>query len=51
MLSATRLQAALTELEAAARDGDEPRARDALERLRAVWTPTREELVGVAQAP
>ena len=49
MLSATRLQAALTELEAAARDADEPRMRDALERVRAVWPPTREELAGVAQ--
>jgi HPt (histidine-containing phosphotransfer) domain-containing protein len=50
MLSAARLQAALTELEAAARDADEPRTRDALERVRAVWPPTREELAGVAQA-
>jgi HPt (histidine-containing phosphotransfer) domain-containing protein len=50
MLSAARLQAALTELEAAARDADEPRTQDALERVRAVWPPTREELAGVAQA-
>ena len=50
MLSAARLQAALTELEAAARDADEPRTRDALERVRAVWPPTREELAGAAQA-
>ena len=50
MLSAARLQAALTELEAAARDADEPRTRDALERVRAVWPPTREELLGVTQA-
>ena len=50
MLSAARLQAALTELEAAARDADEPRTRDALERVRAIWLPTRAELAGVAQA-
>jgi HPt (histidine-containing phosphotransfer) domain-containing protein len=50
MLSAARLQAALSELELAARDADEPRTRDALERVRAVWPPTREELAGVAQA-
>jgi HPt (histidine-containing phosphotransfer) domain-containing protein len=49
MLSAARLQAALTELEAAARDADEPRTRDALERVREVWPPTREELAGVAR--
>jgi len=47
MLSADRLQAALTELEAAARDADEPRTRDALERVRAVWPPTRDELARV----
>jgi HPt (histidine-containing phosphotransfer) domain-containing protein len=50
MLSAVRLQEALTELEAAARAADAPRTRDALERVRAVWPPTREELVGVAEA-
>ncbi|HET6870035.1 MAG TPA: Hpt domain-containing protein [Solirubrobacteraceae bacterium] len=50
MLSADRLQAALTELELAAREADEPRTRDALERVRAVWPPTREELAGVARA-
>jgi HPt (histidine-containing phosphotransfer) domain-containing protein len=50
MLSATRLQAALTELEAAARSADEPATREALERVRAVWPPTREELAGAAQA-
>jgi hypothetical protein len=47
MLSAAQLQAALTELEAAARDADEPRTRDALEHVRAVWPPTREELARV----
>lgn len=50
MLSAARLQAALTEFEAAARHADEPRMRDALKRVRAVWPPTREELAGVARA-
>jgi HPt (histidine-containing phosphotransfer) domain-containing protein len=49
MLSAARLQAALTELEAAARDADELRTRDALERVRVVWPPTREELAGAAR--
>ena len=49
MLSAARLQAALSELELAARDADEPRTRDALERVREVWPPTREELAGVAR--
>lgn len=50
MLSAGQLQAALTELEASARDDDEPRTRDALDRVRAVWPPTREELAGAAGA-
>lgn len=44
MLGAGPLQTALSELEAAARDADDPRARDALERVRAVWPPTRDEL-------
>jgi HPt (histidine-containing phosphotransfer) domain-containing protein len=44
MLSASRLQSALTDLEAAARDADEPRTRDALEHVRAVWPPTLEQL-------
>jgi HPt (histidine-containing phosphotransfer) domain-containing protein len=44
MLGAGPLQAALTDLEAAARDADEPRARDALVRVREVWPPTRDEL-------
>jgi HPt (histidine-containing phosphotransfer) domain-containing protein len=48
MLSASRLQAALSELELAGRDADEPRTRDALERVREIWAPTREELAGVA---
>jgi hypothetical protein len=42
---------ALIDLELAARDADEPRTRDALERVRAVWPPTREELAGVARPP
>jgi HPt (histidine-containing phosphotransfer) domain-containing protein len=47
MLGADRLQATLSELEAAARDGDGPRARDALDRVRTVWPPTRDELAGM----
>jgi HPt (histidine-containing phosphotransfer) domain-containing protein len=49
MLSAGRLQVALSELELAARDADEPRTRDALERVRAVWPPTRDQLAGAAR--
>jgi HPt (histidine-containing phosphotransfer) domain-containing protein len=44
MLGADALQAALSELELAARDGDATRSREALERVRAVWPPTREQL-------
>jgi HPt (histidine-containing phosphotransfer) domain-containing protein len=44
MLGAEALQAALSDLELAARDAHEPRTRAALERVRAVWTPTREQL-------
>jgi HPt (histidine-containing phosphotransfer) domain-containing protein len=47
MLGAGQLQAALSDLEAAARDADEPRARDAFEHVRAVWPPTREQLAGM----
>ena len=47
MLSAARLQAALSELELAARAADEPRTRDALNRVREVWPPTREALADV----
>ena len=50
MLSAAQLQAALTTLEAAARDFDEAGARTALERVREVWPPTREELAGATRA-
>lgn len=48
MLGADPLQSALSELEAAARAQDEPAARAALERLRHVWDPTREELTAAA---
>jgi HPt (histidine-containing phosphotransfer) domain-containing protein len=44
MLGAQALQVALSELELAARDADGARTRDALERVRTVWPPTREEL-------
>jgi hypothetical protein len=44
MLSAKPLLVALTALEAATRDHDESRAREALEQLRAVWPATREQL-------
>jgi hypothetical protein len=49
MLGAEALQSALSDLELAARDADARRTRDALERVRAVWAPTREELVGIAR--
>ncbi len=48
MLGADELQIALTQLEAATRDYDEARAAAALERLRAVWPPTRDELAAIA---
>jgi hypothetical protein len=44
MLGAGALQAALSDLELAARDADGPRTRNALEHVRTVWTPTREQL-------
>jgi hypothetical protein len=44
MLSAKPLLDALAALEAATRDLDESRAREALEQLRAVWPATREQL-------
>jgi HPt (histidine-containing phosphotransfer) domain-containing protein len=47
MLGAEALQAALSDLELAARDADGPRARGALERVRAVWAPTREKLAAI----
>ncbi len=48
MLGAGQLQSALTEFEAAARADDEPRAKAAFERVRAVWPPTRSELTEAA---
>lgn len=47
MLGAGPLQKALTDLEAAARDADDPRARDAFKRVRELWPPTRDELAGI----
>jgi HPt (histidine-containing phosphotransfer) domain-containing protein len=47
MLGADRLQAALSEFELAARDADAVRSRDALERVRAVWPPTRAQLAAI----
>jgi len=44
MLSAAPLLAALTELEEAARAGEEAGANAALERVRLVWPPTRDAL-------
>ncbi len=49
MLGAGPLLEALTDLEAATRDFDAGRANDALERLREVWPPTREQLADVAR--
>ena len=50
MLTAKPLLHALTELESAAREHDESRAREALEGLRAVWPTTREQLAEAARA-
>jgi HPt (histidine-containing phosphotransfer) domain-containing protein len=47
MLGAAQLQAALTDLEAAARDFDQSRTSTALERVREVWPPTRDQLAGL----
>ncbi len=47
MLGATQLQAALSDLELAARDFDGARAATALERVRAVWPPTRARLAEI----
>jgi hypothetical protein len=47
MLGAGPLLVALTDLEAAARDRDARAAGAALERLRDVWPPTRDELTGL----
>jgi len=51
MLGARPLLQALTDLEAAGRDADEARAAAALERVRTVWLPTREELSRSANPP
>jgi HPt (histidine-containing phosphotransfer) domain-containing protein len=50
MLAAGQLQSALTELEAATRDGDEAAAEAALERVREVWSPTRDALAASVEA-
>jgi HPt (histidine-containing phosphotransfer) domain-containing protein len=47
MLGADRLQAALSDFELAARDADAARSREALERVRADWPPTREQLAAL----
>ena len=44
MLGAKELQEALTAIEAATRDHDESRAREALTQLTAAWPATREQL-------
>lgn len=49
MLGAKHLLEALTALEAATRDHDRSRAHEALERLRAVWPATREQLAEVCR--
>jgi len=50
-LGARQLLEALTDLEAATRDWDARRAGAALERVQAVWPPTRDELAGAANPP
>jgi HPt (histidine-containing phosphotransfer) domain-containing protein len=50
MLGAGRLQTALSDLEGAARDADEPRTQNALQCVRQVWRPTRDELASAAAA-
>jgi HPt (histidine-containing phosphotransfer) domain-containing protein len=47
MLGADAVQEALRELETAARDADDVRTRQMLERVREVWPPTRAELARV----
>jgi hypothetical protein len=49
MLSAGPLQTALSELEAATRGLDEPRARAAVERICQVWPATRAGLAAAAK--
>lgn len=50
MLGAKQLQEALTAIEAATRDHDESRAREALTRLRAVWPAAREQLAEASRS-
>jgi len=51
MLGARPLLNALTDLEAATRGSDQTRAAAALERVRLVWPPTRDELAASANPP
>lgn len=51
MLGAQQLLAALTDLEAATRQADGAGADAALERVRLVWPPTRDELSASANPP
>lgn len=50
MVGAKPLLEALTAIEAATRDQDESRAREALTRLRAVWPTTRQQLADACRA-
>jgi hypothetical protein len=50
MLGADQLERALTELEAATSDGDEPAAEAALEGVLAVWPPTRDALAASVES-
>ena len=50
MLGARQLQESLTAIEAATRNHDESRAREALTRLRAVWPTTREQLAEASRS-
>jgi hypothetical protein len=51
MLAAQPLLDALTDLEGATRSGDEAKAAAALERVRLVWPPTRDELAAGSNPP
>ena len=51
MLGAQRLLTALTDLETATRRWDEAGAGAALERVRLVWPPTRDELLASTNPP
>jgi HPt (histidine-containing phosphotransfer) domain-containing protein len=50
MLGAKQLQEALTAIEAATRNHDESRAREALTGLKAVWPATRQQLAEASRA-